>query len=80
MLAARMKLTAFQVHKSWLIRAVLVLVATGVAEGAVVWFARRPILWATLIGASLPLTLIVFALFPILREERRRSETYIRPN
>lgn len=75
-----MTLTAFQVHKSWLIRAVLVLVATGVAEGAVVWFAQRPTLWVTLIGASLPLTLIVFVLFPILREERRRSETDIKPD
>jgi len=70
-----MKLTAFQVHKPWLIRAALVLVVTALADGAVVWFAQRPILWATLIGGSLPLSLHVFVAVPILREEGRKSET-----
>ena len=73
-----MKPTAFQVHKSWLIRAALVLVATALAEGAVVWFAQRPILWATLIGGSLPVSLHFFVAIPILREEGRKSETGIR--
>jgi len=68
-----MKLTAFQTHKSWLIRAVLVLVATCLADAAVVWFAPRPILWAGLIAGSLPLTMLVFVAFPILREEGRKS-------
>jgi hypothetical protein len=66
-----MKLTAWQVHKSWVIRAALVLVVTCVADGVVVWFAQRPILWATLIAGSLPLSMIVFVAMPILREERR---------
>jgi hypothetical protein len=78
MLEARMKLTAWQVHKSWLIRAALVLVVTVLADGAVVCFARRPILWAALIGGSLPLSLHVFVALPILREEQRKSETGIR--
>jgi len=73
-----MKLTAFQVHKSWLIRAVLVLVVTVLADGVVVWFAPRPILWAALIGGSLPLSMFVFVARPILREEERKSETGIR--
>lgn len=73
-----MKLTAFHVHKPWLIRAVLVLVVTVLADGAVVWFARRPILWATLIGSSLPLSMCVFVAIPMLRAERRISERSIR--
>lgn len=72
-----MKLTAFQTHKSWLIRAALVLVATGLADVAVVWFVQRPILWATLVAGSLPLSMLVFVAFPILREESRKSETGI---
>lgn len=70
---ARMKLTAFQVHRSWLVRAALVFVVTAVAEGAVVSFAQRPILWATLIGGSLPLSLFVFVAIPILCEEDGRK-------
>jgi hypothetical protein len=75
MLGARMKPTAFQVHKSWLIRAVLVLVLTALAEGIVVWFVQRPIFWTVLVGSSLPFTMVVFVAFPILREEKRKSET-----
>jgi len=70
---SRMKLTAFQTHKSWLIRAVLVLVATCLAEVAVVWFVKRPILWVGLIAGSLPLSMLVFVAFPILREESQTS-------
>jgi hypothetical protein len=66
-----MKLTALQIHKSWLTRAVLVLVATGLADGAVVWFAKRPILWAALIASSLPVTMVVFVAIPILLQRRR---------
>jgi hypothetical protein len=68
-----MTLTAFETHKSWLIRAVLVLVATGLADGAVVWFAQRPMIWATLIASSLPISMIVCVAIPILREETRKS-------
>jgi hypothetical protein len=72
-----MKLTALQVHKSWLIRAVLVQLVTVLADGAVVWFAQRPLLWAVLIPGSLPLSMFVFVANPILREERRRSQAGI---
>jgi hypothetical protein len=75
MLEARMKPTAFQVHKSWLIRAVLVLGLSALADGIVVWFVQRPIFWTALIGSSLPFTMVVFVAFPILREEKRKSET-----
>jgi hypothetical protein len=71
MLGARMKPNVFQVHKSWLIRAALVLLATGLAEGVVAWFAQRPILWATLIASTLPLSMFVLVAIPILRQERQ---------
>ena len=72
-----MQLTAFQVHKSWLIRAVLVLLITVLVDGTVVWFVQRPLLWAVLIPATLPLSMFVFVANPILREESRKSPTGI---
>jgi hypothetical protein len=70
-----MKLTAFQVHKSWLIPAVLVLLVTVVVDGVVACFAPRPTLWATLIPGTLPLSMWVFVARPVLREEERKSKT-----
>jgi hypothetical protein len=69
----KMKPTPFQVHKSWLVPTALVLAVTGAADCAAVWFAHRPILWAALIGASLPISLSVFVIVPMVRQERRRS-------
>jgi hypothetical protein len=69
-----MKLTAFQAHKSWLIPTVLVLLVTVVVDGVVVWFAQRPRLWATLIPATLPLSMWVFVARPFLRDEKRKSK------
>jgi hypothetical protein len=69
---ARMQLTAFQVHKFWLIRATLVLLITCLADGVVVWFVQRPIFWAVLIGSTLPFTMVVFVAIPLLREESRK--------
>jgi hypothetical protein len=63
------ELTALQAHKSWLIRAALVLLVTVVTDGAIAPFMRRPVLWAVLIASTLPLSMIVFVLFPILRQE-----------
>jgi hypothetical protein len=69
-----MNLTAFQIHKSWFTRAALVLLVTGLADGTVVWFAQRPLLWAVLIPSSLPLSMFLFVGLPMLREERRKSQ------
>jgi membrane protein YdbS with pleckstrin-like domain len=77
MLEARMQLTALQVHKSWLIRAALVLLITVLADGVVVWFTQRPLIWAVLIPATLPLSMVVFVANPKLREERRKSQAGI---
>lgn len=70
-----MKLTAFQVHKFWLIRAVLVLVLTSLADAVVAWFVPRPIFWSVLIGSSLPFTMVVFVAIPTLREESRKAQS-----
>jgi hypothetical protein len=75
MLEARMKLTAFQVHKSWLIPAVLVLLVTVVVDGVVVCFVQRPLLWATVIPGTLPLSMWFFVALPILRDEKRKSKS-----
>jgi hypothetical protein len=68
-----MKSTAWQVHKWWVVRAALVLVVTALVDAAAACFASRPILWCTLIASSLPLSMIVFVLFPILRQESGKS-------
>jgi hypothetical protein len=73
MLEAGMNSNAFQVHKPWLIRVALVLVLTILADGVAVWFALRPILWATLIASSLPITMFVFVALPLLRQESTKS-------
>jgi hypothetical protein len=66
-----MKLTVLQVHKSWFVRAALVLVVTGLADIATVWFAKHPILWSTLIASSLPISMVVFVVIPILRDTQK---------
>jgi hypothetical protein len=68
-----MKLTVFQVHKSWLIRAALVLVVTALAEGLTAWFVPRPLRWCELIASSLSISMVVFVAIPVLRHERRKS-------
>jgi hypothetical protein len=70
---AEMNSTALQVHKSWLRPAVLVLVLTGLADCIAVWFAKRPILWSTVIASTLPISLFFFVALPILRQESRKS-------
>ena len=72
-LEAGMMLTALQVHKSWLIPTLVVLVVTVMADGLTAWLVPRPILWCTLIGSSLPLSMLVFVLIPLLRRERQKS-------
>jgi hypothetical protein len=61
--------TAVQVHKSWFVRAALVLLFTCLADCAAA-FAPRPILACALVAATLPLSMIVFVALPLLRESR----------
>jgi hypothetical protein len=70
-----MKLTAFQVHKSWLIRAVLVLVVTCLMDAIVGWFAAKPFPWVVLISGSLPLSMFIFVAMPLLKQADRESQT-----
>ena len=70
-----MKPTAYHAHKFWLVRAALVLLVTVLSDGVVVWLVQRPLFWASLIGSSLPFTMVVFVAIPLLREERRKSES-----
>jgi hypothetical protein len=68
-----MKPTAFQVHKFWLIRAVLLVVVTDVADGAVGWFAAKPFPWVALIPGTLPLSMFFFVARPSLKQAERES-------
>jgi hypothetical protein len=68
-----MKLTVCQVLRPWAIRAAFVLVATGLADCVTVWFAQRPLLWSIVIACSLPVSMTVFVIIPMLLEESRRS-------
>jgi|HubBroStandDraft_1064217.scaffolds.fasta_scaffold70159_2 hypothetical protein len=63
---------AYQLHKHWFERAVLVLLVTGLADCAAA-FAPRPLLWCSLIAGTLPLTLIFFVAFPLMREQSPKS-------
>jgi hypothetical protein len=59
--------SVWQMHRSWALRAMLVLAATALLEAAVVWLAPRPVLWAALVAGTLPLTLVFFVAFPLIR-------------
>jgi hypothetical protein len=65
--------TAFQVHKSWLMRSMLVLLVTVLADGVVGWLAAKPFPWVVLIPGTLPLTLYLFVGIPLLKQEQRES-------
>ena len=66
-----MKLTAFHVHKSWLMPAILVLAVTCLSYAIVGCFAVKPFPWIVLIPGSLPLSMYTFVGRPLLRKETR---------
>jgi hypothetical protein len=68
-----MKLTAIQVHRSWLIRAVLVLAVTCLIDATVGWFAAKPFPWVVLVPGSLPLSVFIFVALPLLKQAERES-------
>jgi hypothetical protein len=74
MLETRMKLNAFQVHKSWLIPTLLVLLITCLIYGVVGSFAAKPFPWILLIPGSLPLSMYFFVSRPLLRKEQQASK------
>jgi hypothetical protein len=70
---AEMNPTGLRVHKWWVIRAVAVLAATVLADGLTAWYVPRPIFWCALIAASLPASLVVFLVVPMLRQEKQKA-------
>jgi len=68
-----MKLTSFQVHKSWFIPAVLVLSITVALDAIVAWRVPNPFPWLGLISGSLPLSMWVFVGWPLLKRETQNS-------
>jgi hypothetical protein len=74
-----MKLSAFQVHKSWLMPAVLVLIVTCLIYGFVGSIATKPFPWILLIPGSLPLSMYFFVSRPLLKKRRKTpSAEFIR--
>ncbi len=61
-------MTAWQVHKGWISRAVLVLGLTGLIDAAVGGLLANPFPWVVLIPGTLPLTVIVFVAMPLLKK------------
>jgi hypothetical protein len=66
-----MKPSAMKFYK-WQIRMMLVLAITGLIDVIVVWFVPHPVVWASLIGASIPLSTAVFVIIPFLIESKRK--------
>jgi hypothetical protein len=67
--------TAFEVHKSRLMRAALVLTVTCLIDATVGWFATKPFPWVVLIPGSLPLSMFLFVARPLLKQAERASQT-----
>jgi hypothetical protein len=70
-----MKASAWQVHKCWFIRAVLVLIVTCLIDATVGWFAAKPFPWVGLTSGSLPLSMFIFVAMPVLGRAERESQT-----
>jgi hypothetical protein len=69
-----MKLTAFQVHKSWLLPTLLILLATCLTYGVVGSLVAKPFPWVLLIPGSLPLSTYFFFGRPLLRKEKQHPK------
>jgi hypothetical protein len=68
-------MTAWQVHKWWVTRTVLLLVATSLIDAAVGGLAANPFPWVVLIPGTLPLTMMSFVAFPLLNKANRESQS-----
>jgi hypothetical protein len=62
-------LTAWDVHKGWMKRAGLVLVATVFAEVVIVLVAEHPIRWVGWVAGTLPLSMYWFVALPLIRRD-----------
>jgi hypothetical protein len=68
-----MKLNAIQVHRSWVLPALLILVITCLIYGLVGSIATKPFPWILLIPGSLPLSMYLFVSRPLLKKEKQDS-------
>jgi hypothetical protein len=68
-----MKPNVIQVHRSWLLPALLVLVITCLIYGFVGSIATKPFPWILLIPGSLPLSMYFFVSRPLLNKEKQDS-------
>ncbi len=68
-------MTAWRVHRWWLIRTALILAAAGLADAAVGGLAAKPFPWVVLIPGALPLLMIFFVAMPLLKKEQQDSQT-----
>jgi hypothetical protein len=63
----------WRAHRFWVVRVMLVLIATAMAEALVIWLLPKPIIWVALIAGSLPLSMIFLVALPLLESHPRRS-------
>jgi len=65
-----MRPTLFQVHKSWLIPAVLVWSITCALDAIVAWLVPHPFPWLGIISGCLPLTMFIVVGWPLIRRKK----------
>ena len=65
----------WQAHRFWVVRAMLVLIVTAMAEVLVVWLLPQPLVWVALIAGSLPLSMFFLVALPLLKSQPHRSGT-----
>ena len=58
----------------WLGRMALILVMVAAAECLVGFLVRKPLPWAVLVAAALPVLLMMFVTQPLLRAEKTEAE------
>ena len=78
MLETQMKLAAFQVHKSWLLPSLLILLLTCLTYGLVGSLAAKPFPWVLLIPGSLPLSMYFFVARPLLKKDKTQNLSVLR--
>lgn len=73
-----MKLAAFQVHKSWLVPTLLILLVTCLIYGVVGSLAAKPFPWILLIPGSLPLSMYFFVGRPLIKKREDSKPSVLR--
>jgi len=71
-------MTAWHVHRWWLMRTALLLVVTCLIDAAVGGLATKPLPWVVLIPGTLPLSMIFFVAMPLLKKDERDSQAAAR--